>query len=264
MNGLIRAKDDSQARYEDYEELLIKRDQILKEADSILVAYTREFGDLITGNFELKVECIKKKKVIAYCQRMKNKGQSIDADQMNSEIEREMLLYYTELNDLIRNNQNAKKAKPVNEFRYNKSKRIYRRLAKMLHPDINRKTMENEELKELWSRVVRAYNLSDPEELENLEVLVRKAMTDLGDEGFEIDDFNIEERIEKVERQISEIISTEPYSYREILHSVEKTEELKAKLQAEHDDYEKYLKELTEILDDMLKEGWVNVTWTIN
>ncbi|MBQ7557978.1 MAG: hypothetical protein IJT00_07930, partial [Lachnospiraceae bacterium] len=61
--------EGSRARSEEYEELLLRRDQLYREAGSYMTAYTREFGDLITSNFELKVECIKQKKTISYCRR---------------------------------------------------------------------------------------------------------------------------------------------------------------------------------------------------
>ena len=55
---------NAQDRIDEYGELLVKRDQYLKEAGSFLTVYTAEFGDLLTANFELKIECIKKKKTI--------------------------------------------------------------------------------------------------------------------------------------------------------------------------------------------------------
>ena len=56
--------ENSKARSGEYEELLLRRDQLFRESGSYMTAYTQEFGDLITANFELKVECIKKKKTI--------------------------------------------------------------------------------------------------------------------------------------------------------------------------------------------------------
>ena len=63
-NNMIKVNTDDQARYEEYAELLVRRDQLFKEAESYMTSYTAEFGDLITANFELKIECIKKKKII--------------------------------------------------------------------------------------------------------------------------------------------------------------------------------------------------------
>ena len=63
---LIELINNEQERYEEYEELLVRRDQLSKDAGSYLIVYTKEFGDMITANFELKIDCIKKKKTISY------------------------------------------------------------------------------------------------------------------------------------------------------------------------------------------------------
>lgn len=264
MSDLLAVDNGFQERYEEYEELLCKRDQLNKEAASLLIAYTKEFGDMITGNFELKIDCIKKKKMIAFCQRQINCGKGIDADLMNTLIEQEMKIYYHELQDMLIKNKLAKDAKNVSEFRAQRAKKIYRRLAKMLHPDINGKTAENMELRELWERISYAYQISDVDDLEDLEILVRKALEELGEDCFEIAYTDIEDRIERITRQINEILVTEPYIYMDLLCNEEKKAEKKKELEAERKEYQQYLKELTEILDKMIQEGGVKITWEMN
>lgn len=262
--AVVEAIENDQTRYEEYEELLLRSDRLYKEAGSYLTSYTAEFGGLITAVFELKIECIKKKKTISYCRRRINRGLSINATHMNEEIEKEIQLYYAQLKEMIADHEAAKNAKVAGEFRFNRAKKLYHRLTKQIHPDINKKTNENETLKDLWLRIVRAYHKNDVEELEDLEVLVRKALEELGDDWFEADFSNLEERIKRVERQINDIITTEPYTYGEILDDEEKKAELRAKLQAEHDDYETYLKILQQTLDDMLSDGGVELIWKMN
>jgi iron-sulfur cluster repair protein YtfE (RIC family) len=262
MNNMpMEINTPDNARYEVYEDLLVRRDQLYKEAGSYMTVYTAEFGELITSNFELKIECIKKKKTIGYCQSRINRGIAIDTTLMQAEIEQEMKLYYVQLQGMISDTEKAKNAECSSEFRFNRSKKLYRRLAKLIHPDINKKTERDETLKDLWTRIVKAYQINDADELEDLEVLVRKALEVLGDEGFEPHIDDIEERIERVERQINEILTTEPYTYGEILGSEEKRAELRKQLQEEHDEYEQYLAELTKILDDILREGGASLVW---
>ena len=102
---------------------------------------------------------------------------------------------------------------------------------------------------------------SDVDELDDLEVLVNKAMEEMGDEGFEIDFSDIEDRIERVERQINDILTTEPYTYGEILNDKEKKAAFLEQLKAEHDDYEQYLDILTKSLEEMLNAGGVTLVW---
>lgn len=261
MNNLALRDDSIDGRVAEYEELLLKRDQILKECDSYVIAYTLEYGELIQKSFELKIECIKKKKSIAYCQKCINKGMIIDSEAINAAIETEMAAYYDELRDIIGRNLNAKEATTVSEYALQRAKKIYRRLAKKLHPDINAMTEESEELQDLWERIVYAYRVSDVEALEDLEAMARKVMDDLGEAGFEYDTTDIENRIVRLENQIAEILSTEPYTYREILNDPKQREAKKKELIDECAEYEKYLKELTEALDKLIAKKGVNIIW---
>lgn len=263
-NNALIVMDNGTSRSEEYEELLLKRDQLFREAGSYMTAYTQEFGDLITANFELKVECIKKKKTISYCRRRMNRGLSIDVNRMQEEIDKEMTLYYTQLKGMLDDNERAKKAGTISEYRLSRAKKIYRRLTKLIHPDINNKTAENDNLMELWTRIAAAYQRSDVDELDDLEILVRRALEELGDDSFELNLADIETRIERVENQINEILTTEPYIYGELLRDEEKKTALKEQLQAEHDDYEQYLETLTKTLDEIIGEGGITIVWKMN
>ena len=134
----------------------------------------------------------------------------------------------------------------------------------MLHPDINKKTMECEKLRELWERIVVAYHMNDDDELEDLEVLVGRTMEDLGEEGFEVSFSDIEDRILRVERQINDILTTQPYTYNELLCSEEMKAAKHKELDDERDEYQKYLVTLTATLDQMIGNGGVSIRWTMN
>ena len=60
------------SEYERFEELLLKRDEILKEAAMNQIRYIRECGTLMLESFRVKSECLKFKKKLAYCQMMIN------------------------------------------------------------------------------------------------------------------------------------------------------------------------------------------------
>ncbi len=252
------------ARLVEYEDLLVRREEVLKLAGSFLTTYTQEFGELIRENFELKVECIKVKKTISYCRRRMNRGLAVDVAKMKSEIEGEMKLYYMQLESLKEENEAAKNAKTIDEFRLSRAKKIYRRLAKKMHPDIFPKTSENETLQELWEKIVHAYHHSNVDELEDLEVLVRKEMEALGEEASAVEINDIEARIERLERQINDIITTEPYTYGELLADEERKKAMHEQLEMERDDYTQYRESLERALEEMLKDGGVKMIWTMN
>ena len=251
-------------RFEEYTDLIARRDQLIKDCTSIQICYTKEFGEQLIKNFELKLECIKLKKSISYCRRVLNRGQSININSMNEAVEREMTVYKLELGDMKRDRRAAENSETVDAFRLSRSKKIYRRLSKLIHPDVNSRTEKDEKLRELWERISEAYRHSDAEELEDLEILVKIALEDLGDEGFELDLDDIEERIERIEKQIEDIVSSEPYVFREILESKEKTENFHNQLSEEYKDYETYRDTLQKALDEILIGNGFNTTWKLD
>ncbi len=252
---------DNKVLYNEYEELLMKRDQMYKEADSYQIDYNREFGDLIIKNFELKIECIRRKKIITACMRRMNRGIAIDVGEMMKDIEKDMTAYYIRLKDVSEEMVAAKDAKIVDGYSVSRSKKIYRRIAKRIHPDVNKKTGNNEDLKDLWTRTVKAYRMSEAEELENLEVLVRKKLKELGDEGFEINLDDIEERIERIEMQIHEIATTEPYIYGELLVDEEKKNSLMEALEEEKTDCDNYIRQLDAELEKLIGKEGISLVW---
>ncbi len=263
-NSIVKVMESTEKRYTEYEELLIRRDQLAREAGSILTAYTKEFGDMINANFELKIKCIRTKKAISYCNRMTNRGLTVNVDLMNEALEKEMKLYNDQLRDMIDTTGRAKKSKNIDAFRLSRSKKIYRRLAKILHPDMNSATNENIKLSDLWGRIYLAYLHSDADELENLEVLVHRTMEDLGEDATDYNIDNLDERIEKIESQINEIITTEPYTYQDYLLDDDKKANHRAQLEEERSEYEEYLTTLTDELERLLKQGGVTLTWQMS
>lgn len=204
------AEKTTKALMEEYESLLLKRDRLLKESDSVMMAYIKEFGDLISDNFRLKIKCIKKKKMISYCKRRINRDLPINIAHMNEEIEAEMKRYYAEMKhyytaqkDTLYNNRISKKLQGVSELR----------LAQEI-PDT-------------------CPDLCPDPCLEKISVP------------------ELEERIFSTERQINDILNSEPYIYIEILEDEGKKEAYKEQLLEEKKDFKDYLKRLKTELEGM-------------
>ena len=249
---LIRSKD---SQYTEYENALLERDQLRKEAGQIWTVYQQIFGSLITDIFQEKLECIKSKKIIAYYQAAKNRGSEIDPDAMQAYLDREMALYYAELNRMLREKKAADEAGTSNAYQVKRSKELYRRLAKLLHPDLNPLTDQNEELQELWQRVVTAYGMNDVKELAELEVLIRKILADLGAEETTAEIPDIEEKIREVQEEIRFIMTNEPYTYRPLIEDDDARAQKTKELQEELESYKGYHKELNQIILQLLQGG---------
>ncbi len=253
---LIKSAD---SKYVEYENLLLERDQLSKEAGQIWTVYLQLFGKLISDNYEEKLECIKCKKIIAYYQSALNHGGVVDSAAMQQYLEKEMAEYYANLNRMIKENEEANNASTSTPYEVQRAKTLYRRLAKLIHPDINPETDRSEVLQELWQRIMIAYHHNDVKELSELEVLVRKALKELGSEEIKADIPDIEEKIDGVKAEIETIKHTEPYSLRGLVENEEATEKKKAELKEELETYQKYHKELETVILQMLQSGGLKI-----
>lgn len=258
---LIKSTND---RYEEYEALLLERDQLRKEAGQIWTCYVQTFGQLMTDVYETKIECIKRKKTISYYQSAINHGGVVDPDAMQQYLNHEMAAYYTNLKRMIEDNERCKDAGYSTPYEVQRSKTLYRRLAKLLHPDINPETDRQDVLKELWQRILTAYAHNDIKALSELDVLVRKTLKDLGSEEIRADIPDIDERIDSLKTEIHEITHTDPYTYGPLLDDPEAVEKKKSELTNELETWRNYLKELEKIIHDTLNSGGITLQWRMN
>lgn len=251
-DAIIKVKNSSYARYE---ELLLKRDDVKKKAFQYGMEYNRTFGELILKVFEKKVEGIRKKKTLEYCQTFKNHGKNVDMAGLQTYLERQLAEYEKRLKDMVEENEAAKSTGTVTEAELLQIKRIYRRMVKKIHPDINPLTNTNEELKGLWQRLVIAYECNELKELKETEVLINALMAKLDMGVMEIEIPDIEVKIAELEEEIERIMNTDPYQYRYLLEDEAAVAEKKKALEEELKEYEEYSNRLEEMLNSVLGYG---------
>ncbi|MGN0701941.1 MAG: hypothetical protein ACI4KL_02040 [Lentihominibacter sp.] len=242
-------------RYEEYAELLLKRDEVKKDAGSFLTAYICEFGELITKVFEAKIECIKKKKSIAFCQSVLNRGEYPSAKGLQAYIEKNMQEYYEQLDGMIDENKKAQEAKIFTAATVRRCSKLYKQIAKLIHPDLNPEAGKNKVVQELWNRAVEAHKSNDLKTLEELLLLVEKAVSTEGLECLKIDIPDINDRIKDIRLEIENIVSTTPYTYGALLRDIVKMDEKKTGLQTELEEYRDYAKELEAVLEKLPMKG---------
>lgn len=259
MDGIIKIKNEG---FSEYEQVLIERDTLKKEALAIHREYLRTFGDLMVKVFQKQVDCIKKKSMISFCLSAINRGTIVDQKELSEFIDKETKVFNEELKDLVDETKEVKKFKSGNLVDVAKVKKLYRKLAKLIHPDINPKTNENEHLKELWMMVVIYYNCNDLKGLEEAEVLINKALQDLNLETNEIEIFDLEEKIKEVKKEILQIKTSNPYLYKFLLNNKEALIAKENELQKELLEFENYDKELETNIVEIIKMGGVDLTWT--
>jgi hypothetical protein len=259
-DDIVRVRNSSYAKYE---ELLMRRDEIKKQAFLYERAYVREFGDLILDVFRMKMEAIRKKKTIGYCQAFANRGEAVDQKALQEYLAKELAEYQEKLDGMIRDHEAAKKNGQISEADLLRIKRIYHRLVKKIHPDIYPLTDENEELSELWQRLIAAYNCNNLREMEETEFLVNALLEKLESGLSAVSIPDIEEKIAELEAEIEKIKSTDPYQYRYLLEDETAVSEKKGELREELKAYEDYCRQLDEVLSGLLQKG-VTLTWRMN
>ncbi len=235
-----------------YENLILQRDRLEKDAEQYRMEYFREFGELITDAFQARIDCIALKKSISFCQAKLNAGEEIDPISMQEFIDANMLAYTAQLEELLSLTEAGKKAVPVSVLEVEEIKRIYRRIAKRLHPDICPMTAEEPELMELFQRVLSAYRRNDLKAIREAETLINRFLKEHGEEPEPVKIENLPEKIADLETEIAQIIGTEPYTYKTLLEDPDAVEKKRGALEAEKEEYMSYKKELQAHLESLL------------
>ena len=238
-----------------YENLILQRDRLIKEGEHYRLNYLREFGDKITKAFQLRIDCISLKKSISFCQAKLNAGEEIDPISLQEFIDAGMLAYTEQLKDLTTMIETGKSMKPISLLDAEEIKRIYRRVAKRLHPDLCPLTAEDPELMELFQRILTAYRSNDLKGIREAETLINRYLKERGEEPFPAEIENLPEKITELETEISNILSTEPYSFKLLLEDVEAMEKKHKELDKEIEYYRNYKEELQTHLEGLISAG---------
>lgn len=228
---------------ERFQQRVLLRDKLKKEAISIQAQYNQTFGDLILEAFQLKIDCIRLKKQISFCQMYVNQNKAILESNLQAYIERVMVEYNQELEALSSQINSSKSAGMISQKDFIEIKRIYRKIAKAIHPDLHPELFKRKEIKNLWNRTMVAYRCNHLEELKEIELLVDALTLDASDIQME----NIDQRLEKINEEIKEIMNSDPYQYKYILDDRNEVKDRKEEYQREIKEYQRYKKELEDI-----------------
>lgn len=247
MNNIVVAKDES---YDEYKKLLIRKDTVSKDASQCRIAYLKRFGDLIIKSLEMKTKCIEKKKIIAYCQKIINLGGTLNQVEIDRYIDEVMEDYYTKLKKILNEKRSLDYLKPIPESSVRMVKKIYLEIAKKIHPDMNPKLKDNQKVMELWNRAVIAYECNDLNEIKEIRDMVLAYLESIGYEGNDVVIENIEEKIEKLKKEIDRICGSDPYQYKYFLEDDVLCREKEDDLNDEIKEYEEYIAELEKIIAD--------------
>lgn len=235
------------ARRQEYIMLLNRKLSLEKDAQRYEWQYIQTFGEQIELLLELKIKCIKYKKIIAIYYRMTNNGLHYNKNKALLELSSELKPYIEHIEYIKAMKRD--KGEPVSKFHLLKIKKMYKKIVNVLHPDINPQLYENDNMKELWNLATMYYRCNDFEKLQETYFLIitelEKLNIDIEDE-FEID--NLNDKIKKTNTEIEQIMDTDPYLYSLILEDKEAIRDKKDQLNNEIKEYECYSHELADEL----------------
>lgn len=175
-----------------------------------------------------------------------------------------MTSYNNYLEQLLNDVKNCKKLKYSSDYEIKRSKQLYRRLAKQIHPDVNPLTDKTPELMDLWNQITIAYQANDTKELSELDVLVQRILQDLHCYARSIDIPNIDEKILQLKEEIQEYIKNEPYTYKFILMDEDKIHQKDIELKKEIQSYKDYQNKLNDVINNLLEDQEVFQTCQMN
>ena len=254
----------SMPEQEAYVALLLERDQLEKEAIQIHIRYTQLFGQLTADCFAEKIACIRCKKTLAFLQQAINRGRAVNPAELKLFLDREMALYDSRLKQMLAHNRACGLAQQSTGYEARRSRELYRRLAKLLHPDVNPLTDRDGRLQELWQRILTAYRGNNVKKLAELEVLTRKTMEKM---GLSVDPAEIADAGEKIaalQDEIRSIVTTQPYTLHTVLEDEAAVSQKRAELEKELADWQAYHRQLDETVRQTIKKEGVSFQWEMN
>lgn len=247
----------SNGLYEEYENLLMERDEARKKAGQVWTVYLKLFGQLMTEVFEEKLECVKRKKAISYCQYALNHSGQLSSADLNAYLQRELAALQQHLEALREDAKRGRESQTSTAYEVERSRTLYRRVAKLLHPDAHPETDQSERLRQLWQRAVIAYGANNVKELAEIEVLARRALKELGLSGEAAEIPDLKDRIGELRREIEQIYATEPYIHIALVNDEAAVARKQQALRDELAEYQKYRAQLDEVLSSLTGSGLV-------
>ncbi|WP_305209728.1 J domain-containing protein [Dubosiella newyorkensis] len=235
MEHKIRKQEDL---YKRYVRLLLEKEKIVKTNFQVQQRFIEVFGDLRLEMLKVEIEIAKIKKEMEYLVRKKNRNESYDLEEMDDFVNQALEGMKAQYERMKEEQAQLKNKKMLSQEEVKEVKRLYRRLVKLVHPDLN--PHQTKEQKELWHQLQKAYRNNDLAWLRELNVLI--VLKTKGHEEVEIED--LEDKIEAVREEIALLKEEDLYQMRELVFDEEWIDAYKEQYERERSDFEVYLRSL--------------------
>lgn len=255
LSKVQKLKEELNILNKEYLKIYEEMEDLNKKKESLESIYMSKLGALIFLKFEKEIEYRKLKKKLNLLIKSKNKNEKIDINKIDDILKLELKSFYKEL-ESIREKMNDSKIyleSPIlNDEEVKKIKELFRKLAKKLHPDIN-KNLTKEEI-ELWNKIKEAYENNDLVSLIVLEGIIDniEIKEDVSIDSIEENIEKIKNKIEKINIIIKESLNKFPLNLREVINNESFIQSKKDELNKEIKIYKEKINELNKLIYEVI------------
>ncbi|MBS5883685.1 MULTISPECIES: DnaJ domain-containing protein [Clostridium] len=255
LSKVQKLKEELNILNKEYLKIYEEMEDLNKKKESLESIYMSKLGALIFLKFEKEIEYRKLKKKLNLLIQSKNKNEKIDINKIDDILKLELKSFYKEL-ESIREKMNDSKIyleSPIlNDEEVKKIKELFRKLAKKLHPDIN-KNLTKEEI-ELWNKIKEAYENNDLVSLIVLEGIIDniEIKEDVSIDSIEENIEKIKNKIEKINIIIKESLNKFPLNLREVINNESFIQSKKDELNKEIKIYKEKINELNKLIYEVI------------
>lgn len=218
--------------------LLLERDELqFVICKNIEMEYMMELGGLEYKAYEAQCTALRLKRKIELIQAKRNRQEKILLYVIEEMLDDEFAEYQRHLNEQISKMNDAlerRKAKKLSDEESKEIKKLYRKVVRVLHPDINPDASEAQI--RLFDNAVSAYKNGDLNALRIIHGMVgndtvpeqhENVMTQLAEEKKRLQDV-----MKSIQEETDEIKSDYPYTMKELLEDEEKRKQQKQELES--------------------------------
>lgn len=217
--------------------LLLERDELqFVICKNIETEYMLKLGSIEYKAYEAQCAALRLKRKIELIQAKKNRQEKVIISAIEETLDTEFAEYQKQLNEQIDKMNDAlkrSKAEVLSDEDNKKLKKLYRKIVKALHPDINPDVSETQV--DLFDNAVQAYKNGDLGTLRIIGEMVgnsplpeqhKDALTQLNEEKERLQNL-----LKAIRVSIEQIKSEYPYTMKEIIEDEEQTEQKKKELE---------------------------------
>ena len=239
--------------------LLLERDELqFVICKNIETEYMLKLGSIEYKAYEAQCAALRLKRKFDLIQAKKIRQEKIIISAIEETLDEEFAEYQKQLDEQIDKVNAAikrSKAEVLSDEENKELKKLYRKIAKALHPDINPDVSEAQV--QLFDNAVSAYKSGDLGTLRIISEMVgnnplseqhKDAMTQLVEERE-----RLEGLLESIRESIENIKSEYPYTMKDILEDTKKTEQKKQELESVIEQYNELISIYKAKIEEMLR-----------